>query len=115
LNSAKIYPVQIYKPIKSGELLMTERLSSTELDRKLADLEGWTLEDNEIRRTFTLDTFPKALLFVAAVGHLAETAGHHPDILIKYRNVKLSLTTHDAGGLTEKDFTLAAKINQLVS
>ena len=55
------------------------------------------------------------MLFVAAVGHMAEIAEHHPDILIKYRTVKLSLVTHDAGGLTEKDFGLAVRIDELVT
>ena len=74
---------------------------------------GWTRAGSEITRTFTLSTFPAALIFAAAVGHLAERADHHPDILIQYRKVTLTLSTHSAGGLTEKDLALAGEINTL--
>lgn len=57
--------------------------------------------------------FPQSLMFITAVGLLAEAAQHHPDILIQWNRVTLSLTTHDAGGLTEKDFALAQQIDQL--
>ena len=68
---------------------------------------------NEIPRTFVLPSFPAALMFASAVGQLAERADHHPDILISYRKVTLTLSTHSAGGLTEKDFSLAAQINAI--
>jgi len=60
-----------------------------------------------------LPSFPAALMFVSAVGQLAERADHHPDILITYRKVTLTLSTHSAAGLTEKDFGLAAQINAI--
>ena len=60
-----------------------------------------------------LPGFPAALMFASAVGQLAERADHHPDILISYRKVTLTLSTHSAGGLTEKDFSLAAQINAI--
>ena len=60
-----------------------------------------------------LPSFPAALMFVSAVGQLAERADHHPDILISYRKVTLTLSTHSAGELTEKDFSLAAQINAI--
>jgi len=93
---------------------MAAKLSESEVQSKLTNLPAWTLENGEITRTFKLATFPAALVFVGAVGHLAESANHHPDILIRYKNVKLSLVTHDAGGLTDKDFALATRINDLV-
>lgn len=93
---------------------MATKLSESEVQNKLKNLPGWTLENGEITRSFKLGSFPAALVFVSAVGHLAESANHHPDILIKYKNVKLSLVTHDAGGLTDKDFALATRINDLV-
>ena len=92
---------------------MTAKLSDSEVKSRLSSLTGWTIENGEITRTFALPNFPAALVFVSTVGHLAEAANHHPDILIKYRNVKLVLSTHDAGGLTAKDFDLAAQINAL--
>jgi 4a-hydroxytetrahydrobiopterin dehydratase len=72
-----------------------------------------TLRRRHHPRTFSLPSFPEALLFVGAVGHLAERAEHHPDILIQYRSVTLTLSTHSAGGLTDQDFALAAEANAL--
>ncbi|MCC7451750.1 MAG: 4a-hydroxytetrahydrobiopterin dehydratase [Anaerolineae bacterium] len=92
---------------------MAAKLSETEAQSRLATVPGWTIATGELTRTFKLPSFPAALLFVNAVGHLAEAANHHPDILIKYQDVTLSLITHDSGGLTARDFALAAKINDL--
>jgi len=92
---------------------VANRLSDVDVQTLLATAVGWSIENGELTRTFQLAGFPAALMFVSAVGYLAEAAGHHPDILIKYRNVRLSLVTHDAGGLTEKDFALATEINRL--
>lgn len=88
-------------------------LSSTEIDSHLRSLAGWELEKGEITRTFTFPNFCGSLDFVNRVGELAEAAGHHPDIDIRYNKVKLTLVTHDAGGLTAKDFELAEKISVL--
>lgn len=93
---------------------MTKLLAQTEIEQALASLDGWTQAGGEISRTFALRSFPAALAFVGAVGHLAERADHHPDILIRYRQVTLTLSTHSAGGLTEKDFDLAAEIDAIV-
>lgn len=92
---------------------MTTLLTQTEIEQALASLDGWTQAGNEISRTFVLRSFPAALAFASAVGHLAERADHHPDILIQYRKVTLTLSTHSAGGLTEKDFDLAAEIDAI--
>jgi 4a-hydroxytetrahydrobiopterin dehydratase len=92
---------------------MTKLLTPTEIEEKLVDQPDWSRIDNEIVRIFTLPSFPAALIFAGAVGHLAERADHHPDILIQYRKVTLTLSTHSAGGLTAKDFDLAAQINAI--
>jgi 4a-hydroxytetrahydrobiopterin dehydratase len=92
---------------------MPPLLPQTEIDPLLAVLDGWSQTGNEIRRIFVLPSFPAALMFASAVGQLAERADHHPDILIAYRKVTLTLSTHSAGGLTEKDFSLAAQINAI--
>ncbi len=92
---------------------MSAKLSDSEIQSRLSKLSGWKLANGQITCTFTLPGFPEALVFVGAVGHLAEAANHHPDILIKWRSVTLTLSTHDAGGLTAKDFDLAAQINAL--
>ncbi len=88
-------------------------LSSTEIDSRLRSLDGWQLEHGEIARSFTFPNFRDALAFVNGVGKAAEAAGHHPDIDIRYNKVRLGLVTHDAGGITAKDFDLAGEINKL--
>jgi 4a-hydroxytetrahydrobiopterin dehydratase len=93
---------------------MTAKLSDTEIEQHLGDLVDWQLEGNEIRKTFQLASFPMAIAFVTQVGFLAEAAGHHPDIDVRWRNVSLALTTHDAGGLSAKDFELAAQIDEIL-
>ncbi|HEU4326863.1 MAG TPA: 4a-hydroxytetrahydrobiopterin dehydratase [Roseiflexaceae bacterium] len=87
------------------------KLTDAEIAERLERLKNWSREGDEIRRTFKLRSFPDAIGFVTRVGFLAESAGHHPDIDIRYKRVTLALTTHDAGGLTEKDFALAAQID----
>ena len=73
---------------------------------------GWERAGSEIRRTYRFKDFREALAFVNRVGDLAERAGHHPDIDIRYNAVTLALTTHDAGGLTAKDVDLARAIDR---
>lgn len=90
------------------------RLSEAEIAEQLAQRPDWSLENNEIVRTFRLANFPAAIAFLTHVAFLAEAAGHHPDIDIRYNRVRLALTTHDAGGLTEKDFALAAAIDEIL-
>jgi 4a-hydroxytetrahydrobiopterin dehydratase len=88
-------------------------LSQADAAARLTALPGWQIEAGELVRTFALADFRAALAFVNQVGELAEAAGHHPDIDIRYNRVRLSLVTHDAGGLTEKDFALAALASKL--
>jgi len=88
-------------------------LDSHQIDQALLQTPEWRRSGETIIRTFSLPSFPAALLFAAAVGHLAERAEHHPDILIQYQNVTLTLSTHSAGGLTAKDFALASEVDAL--
>lgn len=87
-------------------------LSQTEIISRLNSLQSWKLEKGEIARTFEFPDFRASLAFVNRVGELAEKAGHHPDIDIRYNKVRLALVTHDAGGLTAKDFDMAAQIDR---
>ena len=80
---------------------------------ELAGTPGWLVEDEQLTRKVTRKDFRDALLFVNAVGFLAERANHHPDILISWNAVTLTLSTHSEGGLTGKDFALARQINEL--
>lgn len=88
-------------------------LSDAEISTRLEALPDWKVESGVLMRTFAFEDFLSSLTFVNRVGELAERAGHHPDIDIRYNRVHLSLTTHDAGGLTEKDFDLADEASKL--
>jgi 4a-hydroxytetrahydrobiopterin dehydratase len=88
-------------------------LSAEEAHSRLRALPDWKIESGELVRTFQFKDFMSALDFVNQVGKLAEDAGHHPDIDIRYNKVKLALVTHDAGGLTAKDFDLAVGATRL--
>ena len=88
-------------------------LSAEEARSRLDRLPGWKTEEGMLVKTFKFKDFREALDFVNRVGELAEEAGHHPDIDIRYNRVRLSLMTHDAGGLTGKDFDLAGGAEKL--
>ena len=83
-------------------------LTSDEIADRLKQLDGWAHDGKTIRKTFTLHDFPEAVLFVSALVPGAEEADHHPDIEIHYKRVVLSYSTHDKGGITQKDFDGAA-------
>lgn len=88
-------------------------LSPQETQSSLSRLPGWKIESGELVKTFQFQDFRGSLRFVDRVGELAEKAGHHPDIDIRYNRVRLGLVTHDAGGITGKDFDLAFQVEQL--
>jgi len=88
--------------------------AAQDAELRLSGLPGWKIESGELVKTFTFKDFREALAFVNRAGEAAESAGHHPDIDIRYNKVRLALVTHDAGGLTEKDFDLASGVNILV-
>jgi 4a-hydroxytetrahydrobiopterin dehydratase len=89
------------------------KLETADIQRRLRELTGWTLEGDAIRKQFTLGSFPDAIAFVARLAFDAEAADHHPDILINYKRVTLTYSTHSAGGLTDKDFAGAQKADAL--
>ncbi len=93
---------------------MAEKLSSTEIRQKLKELRDWELADNAIKKQFVFKSFMPAVQFVNRVAERAEAADHHPDITINYRKVTMVLSTHSAGGLTQKDFALAKQIEGVV-
>ena len=84
-------------------------LSPQEAATRLSSLKDWKIENGELVRTFQFPDFVGSMAFVNQVAALAEKAGHHPDIDIRYNKVRLALVTHDTGGLTAKDFDLAAQ------
>ena len=88
-------------------------MSSTEIDAGLMELSGWTRAGEAITRQFTLASFREAIAFLVRVAFEAEQRDHHPEIWNVYNRVKLTLATHDAGGVTAKDFDLARAIDAL--
>ena len=90
------------------------RLSNELIQEKLETLPEWKIIEGKLQRTFTLSSFAHAVLFIGAVGQLAEAADHHPDMrLFGYKKVTIELSTHFVKGLTEKDFAMAKQINQI--
>jgi 4a-hydroxytetrahydrobiopterin dehydratase len=87
------------------------KLTDAELTGFLSEREGWTSRADAIHKDFTFPGFRGAIAFVNRVAERAEAAGHHPDIEIRYHRVSISLSPHDAGGVTEKDVALAAEID----
>ena len=88
-------------------------LSDEEITAALAGLPGWSRSGDSITTTVELADFRAAMLFTGAVAYLAETANHHPDVLIQWNKVTLTLSTHSAGGLTGADMALAGRISAL--
>ena len=88
-------------------------LSRAEIEERLKTLRGWTLEGDAIRKQYTFAGFPEAIAFVNRLAPEAEKADHHPDILINYKRVTLTYSTHSEGGLTVKDFEGAAMADRL--
>ncbi|HEV2436980.1 MAG TPA: 4a-hydroxytetrahydrobiopterin dehydratase [Verrucomicrobiae bacterium] len=89
------------------------KLNASDIKSALVAVPAWTKKGATISRTFQFKDFPAAIRFVNAVAEIAEQAWHHPDIDIRWNKVTLTLTTHDAGGLTEKDFALAQRFDRL--
>jgi len=88
-------------------------ISTDEARTRLQKLPGWELNGDAIRRQLTFRNFPEAMAFAVRLGFAAEAADHHPDILINYKRVTLTYSTHSAGGLTEKDFAGAEEASKL--
>ncbi|MEW6472762.1 MAG: 4a-hydroxytetrahydrobiopterin dehydratase [Actinomycetota bacterium] len=88
-------------------------MSDTEVKAALADLPGWELAGSDIVREYKFADFVAAIAFVNQLADKAEAANHHPDIDIRWNKVRLALSTHSEGGLTQKDFALAAEIESL--
>jgi 4a-hydroxytetrahydrobiopterin dehydratase len=88
-------------------------LNEAQITEGLTHLSGWARDGASIRRTLEFRSFPAAIAFVTHVAELAERANHHPDIDIRYSRVTLVLSTHSAGGLTQRDLRLAGEINDI--
>ena len=91
----------------------TMSLNQAQIEQKLQTIPQWQQQDQTITRTFEFKNFVEAIDFVNKLVEPAEAAGHHPDLAISYNKVTVSLTTHDAGGLTQQDFDMAQTISNL--
>jgi 4a-hydroxytetrahydrobiopterin dehydratase len=83
---------------------MEKAISRAEAEQRVKDMAGWELAGDSITRQFTFDGFPEAIAFIVRLGFAAEAADHHPDLLVNYKRVRVTYSTHSAGGLTDKDF-----------
>jgi len=91
-------------------MVVMTTLADAEITAGLAALPGWTRDGDAIVKTFYCGTFAAAVAFVVRIGFFAERADHHPDLDVRWKRVRVALSTHDAGGLTAKDFDLAREI-----
>ena len=85
----------------------------TQIAERLRELPGWYFEDGWIRRVYKTDGWPTTLMLVNAIGYASEAAYHHPDLSVTWARVTVKLSTHSAGGITDKDFELARRIEEL--
>ena len=91
------------------------KLSQSEAEQRMKGLSGWSLDGESIRKQYTFADFMAAVAFVNRLAPLAEAADHHPDILINYKRVTLTYSTHSEGGLTTKDFEGAAAADKVAT
>jgi 4a-hydroxytetrahydrobiopterin dehydratase len=124
-----ILPMVIYlghgKTVKDGLLkilntanvlkIIIMKLSEQEINEKLGSLEGWTFNDNSLQTSFEFENFKEAFTLMTRIAFEAEAQSHHPDWNNVYNQLEISLSTHDAGGVTEKDFKLAKAIEGIVN
>lgn len=92
---------------------MSAVLLDSQIEQALQTLPGWKKNGNVIQRAFEFPSFAGAMIFVNKIAQAAEAANHHPDILINYNKVILTLVSHDSGGVTQRDVRMAGKINEV--
>lgn len=90
-------------------------LGNDAIHQRLETMPGWSLQGKDLHKKYTFKSFLPGIDFVNKIAQAAESAGHHPDITINYNVIGISLSTHSEGGITEKDFDLATKIDQIHS
>jgi 4a-hydroxytetrahydrobiopterin dehydratase len=96
-----------------GELKRV-KLTDSEIAERLSGLAGWTVQNGKLEKSYAFDSYLQGPAFASAVGSLAEEMDHHPDILITWRKVTVSVETHSVGGISPLDFELARRIDELV-
>jgi 4a-hydroxytetrahydrobiopterin dehydratase len=89
------------------------KLGDAEVQARLKNLPNWEIDNGMLQRRFTLPTFPAAIFFASAIAHLAEVGQHHPDMNISYDKIAVRFATHSVGGISDKDFEMAQKVDEL--
>jgi 4a-hydroxytetrahydrobiopterin dehydratase len=89
------------------------KLATSEIDARLSSVPGWSRNGDALTRLFTFKSFPDAIAFVTRLAFDAEAADHHPDLQVSYRRVTVTWSTHDEGGVTEKDFEGARQADNI--
>lgn len=89
---------------------MRQKLSDLEIQRALGSLPGWSRRGDTLTKTYTFEKFAEGIAFIGRVARIADEMDHHPDVDIRYTKILMSLSTHDAGGITQSDLTLAERI-----
>jgi 4a-hydroxytetrahydrobiopterin dehydratase len=93
---------------------MSDKLSKEAIEENLKNLPGWKYENNSIKKLFITRNYPSTMGFVTAVGAISQKHNHHPDyVLMKYKEIEVSFSTHSAGGITQKDIDVAADIESI--
>jgi pterin-4a-carbinolamine dehydratase len=87
------------------------KLTVEEIQARLQTLPNWEVDNGMLQRRFTLPSFPATMFFAGAVAHLAEVGQHHPDLNISYNKIAVRFVTHSAGGITDKDFEMAERVD----
>ncbi|AWR93499.1 4a-hydroxytetrahydrobiopterin dehydratase [Acidianus brierleyi] len=90
-----------------------KKLSEAEINSLIKNLKGWTLDNNKLKKEFKFSNFKQSINFLDLVEPVADSIDHHPDVCIYYNRVVVELTTHDVGGLSDLDFQLAEKMDEL--
>ncbi len=103
------------KPIQDNAAMSALVLSPSQLDTALDRLDGWSIENGKLHRQYQFPSFVEAFGFMSSLALVAESMGHHPEWFNVYNRVTIDLTTHDAGGITQKDVDLAKKANELAN
>ena len=93
---------------------MSEKVAKEDLPKRLKRIPEWEIRKDRLVRSFEFDDFMEGIDFINGVADIAEQANHHPDIIVRYTTVKLSLITHDCGAISDRDFELASRIDTLV-
>ncbi|HEY9643662.1 MAG TPA: 4a-hydroxytetrahydrobiopterin dehydratase [Coleofasciculaceae cyanobacterium] len=108
-------PAAVQTTAQNSPMAAPTKLSPTELNAALGELTGWSLQDDKLHRQFQFKSFVEAFGFMSSVALVAESMGHHPEWFNVYNRITVDLTTHDAGGITQNDVTLAKRMNELAS